>query len=136
MSRPRGATCSTSRLKTSSTTCARSVRKRLTAFSTAVDRRRSSVRQLCFESLVQLARFRKCCDSSSAAYRLWWLVLSCSSRLRRGKQVELFEKLKGEVSSNNANVSVSATLETVATGGTSCRVAELILPQRSPCFLP
>jgi len=28
---------------------------------------------------------------------LWWLVLSCSPRLRRGEHVELFEKLEGKV---------------------------------------
>ncbi|WP_209000237.1 hypothetical protein, partial [Haloquadratum walsbyi] len=36
---------------------------------------------------------------------------------------------------NNANVSVSTILKNDSTEGSSCRVAELIPPQRSPCSL-
>ena len=30
-------------------------------------------------------------------HQLWWFVLSCSPRLRRGEHVELFKKLEGKV---------------------------------------
>jgi hypothetical protein len=60
--------------------------------------------------------------------------ISWSSRLRRGEHIELFEKLEVEVS-NNANVSFSTTSKNESTEGSSCRVAELIPPQRSPCSL-
>jgi hypothetical protein len=32
-----------------------------------------------------------------ATHQLWWFVISCSPRLRRGEHVELFEKLEGEM---------------------------------------
>lgn len=32
-----------------------------------------------------------------ATHQLWWFMLSCSPRLRRGEHVELFEKLEGEI---------------------------------------
>jgi hypothetical protein len=52
-----------------------------------------------------------------AAHQLRWFVLSCSPRLRWGEHVEFFEKLERERCSNNANVSVSATLNNESTEG-------------------
>ncbi|EMA15955.1 hypothetical protein C442_18474 [Haloarcula amylolytica JCM 13557] len=32
-----------------------------------------------------------------ATHHFWWLMLSCSPRLRRGEHVEVFEKLEREI---------------------------------------
>lgn len=135
-SRPRAAVYSTSRSNTSSTMCSRSVRTRLTVLSTAVNRSHNSAKPPCSEALAQLANAVDLLVVAvkEATDQLGWFVISCSPCLAGANTSNSLGNPK-ERCSNNASVSVSTTLKKNSTEGSSCRVAELIPPQRSPCSL-
>lgn len=67
-------------------------------------------------------------------HQLWWFVVPCSPRLRRGEHVELFEKLEGEVLEQRQRLGLHDIEERV--------YRRIILqgrwthpPQHSPCSL-
>ena len=68
-------------------------------------------------------------------YTAGWLSrwLDRLERLAAGANTSNSSRNSKERCSNNASVSVSTALKNESTEGSSCRVAELIPPQRSPC---